>query len=143
MVQIIKITSDLYDFVLSFKKRKGEAHHQIGSSTKNQPVSFTDRDRFLIVLLGFFVFWLPWIFSPRIMFLYHYSPSVPFLCLSLGYQIDLMLRLKKSRYIGFTILALVVVGFLIVYPMITGVPLSREWFTKFFDFNLTKNPFGQ
>ena len=133
----------IYDFVLSFKKRKAEVPHQVGSATEKQPISFSDRDRFLIVLLGFFVFWLPWIFSPRIMFLYHYSPSIPFLCLSLGYQVDLMLRLRKSRFIGFTILGLVFAGFLLVYPMITGIPLEREVFSKFFDFSLTKNPFGQ
>ena len=131
----------IYDFLITFGKQKSnshEVHHSTGKA-----IVFTDRDRFLIVLLGFFAFWLPWIFSPRIMFLYHYSPSVPFLCLSLGYQIDLMLRFKKSRMIGLTILGLVLIGFLLVYPMLTGIPMSRDLFSKFFDFNLTKNPFGQ
>ncbi len=132
----------LYDFIFTFKSRKSQINHQV-PGPNSSAISFTDRDRFLIILLGFFVFWLPWIFSPRIMFLYHYSPSIPFLCLSLGYQVDLMLRLKKSRLIGFSILGLVVIGFLLVYPMITGVPLPRELFSKFFDFSLTKNPFGQ
>lgn len=133
----------LYDFIVSSKKRKSTIAHEMNTESHNQSIVFSDRDRFLIVLLGFFAFWLPWLFSPRIMFLYHYSPSVPFLCLSLGYQIDLMLRLKKSRIIGISILALVLIGFLLIYPMLTGIPLSREWFIKFFDFSLTKNPFGQ
>ena len=130
----------LYDFVLSYKKKNNSVSQEI--SHKHQFV-FNDRDRFFIVLLGFFVFWLPWIFSPRIMFLYHYSPSVPFLCLSLGYQVELMIRHRKSRLIGLSILGIVVIGFLIVYPMLTGIPMSRELFTKFFEFNLTKNPFGE
>lgn len=139
----------IYDFVLSFIKSRPNIH-QIHASQNDQAVVFSDRDRFLIVLLGFFVFWLPWIFSPRIMFLYHYSPSVPFLCLSLAYQVDLMVRHKqslstdkKSRLVGLSILALVFIGFLLVYPMLTGIPLSKEIFTKFFDLSLTKNPFGQ
>lgn len=100
------------------------------------------RDKYLIVLLGFFVFWLPWNFSPRIMFLYHYSPSIPFLCLSLGYQINLMFSVKNSRVVGFTILGLVLLGFFLVYPMLTGLPLNKEILVKFFDMNLTKNPFA-
>lgn len=132
----------IYDFILSYKKSKKVAV-PINNNISNSEISLSDRDRFVIILLGFFVFWLPWIFSPRIMFLYHYSPSVPFLCLSLGYQVDLMVRNRKSRLIGLSIIGLVVLGFLLVYPMLTGVPLSRDLFSKFFDFNLTKNPFGQ
>ena len=132
----------IYDFILSFMKGKKNHEEKINHSVKGQIV-FSNKDRFLIVLLGFFVFWLPWIFSPRIMFLYHYSPSVPFLCLSLGYQLDLMIRDKKSQVVGLIILGLIVGGFLLVYPMLTGIPLSRELFSKFFDFSLTKNPFGQ
>lgn len=133
----------IYDLLLKFRKPKSSSHHQINIPTKGSKIALTDRDRYLIVLLGFFVFWLPWIFSPRIMFLYHYSPSVPFLCLSLGYQLELMLRHKQSRIVGLTILSLVFIGFLLVYPMLTGIPLPKDIFTKFFDFNLTKNPFAQ
>ncbi len=131
----------IYDFVLSYRKSKNQNHQAVVNHRSG--ISYNDRDRFLIVLLGFFGFWLPWIFSPRIMFLYHYSPSVPFLCLSLGYQVELMIRQKNSRLIGLSILGIVVIGFLIVYPMLTGIPMSRELFSKFFEFNLTKNPFGE
>ncbi|TSC53175.1 MAG: glycosyl transferase family protein, partial [Microgenomates group bacterium LiPW_16] len=46
------------------------------------------RFQFSILLLGYFGFFLPWAFSPRIMFLYHYLPSIPFMCLALGYGLD-------------------------------------------------------
>lgn len=131
----------IYDLALSYKKTKKEIHSE--STTHHVGFSLNDRDRFVVILLGFFVFWLPWIFSPRIMFLYHYSPSIPFLCLSLAYQVELMVSNKKSRLIGLSILGLVFIGFLLVYPMLTGIPMSRELFTKFFDFSLTKNPFAQ
>lgn len=132
----------IYDFILTFKKSWSANTHQIYTSPKSSSITFTDRDRYLIILLGFFVFWLPWIFSPRIMFLYHYSPSIPFLCLSLGCQTDLMIRHKKSRIIGFSILGLIFAGFLLIYPMLTGIPLPKDIFNKFFDLSLTKNPFG-
>lgn len=132
----------IYDFILAFLRRPSEAQHPISVAEKTHLLNLNFRDKFLIILLGFFVFWLPWIFSPRIMFLYHYSPSVPFLCLSLGYQINLITLQKNSRWLGTIILLLIILGFLSVYPILTGIPLSKEIFVKFFDTNLAKNPFG-
>lgn len=96
----------------------------------------------LVSLLGFFVFWLPWAVSPRIMFLYHFSPSVPFLSLVLSYQIcNTCTRKKDLPYLG-VILALLTLGFIFVYPMLTGIPLQKNIMELFFRINLTKNPFG-
>jgi len=133
----------IYDFFLTLPLKKLKNHgHNVTTNHSGQGFSLNIRDKYFIVLLGFFVFWLPWIFSPRIMFLYHYSPSVPFLCLSLAYQINLMFTGKNSRMVGYVILALILIGFLLMYPMLTGVPLSKDVFVKFFDTNLTKNPFA-
>jgi dolichyl-phosphate-mannose-protein mannosyltransferase len=134
------IIISLYDLILSLIKRS-QNHEELNKETSG--ISLQDKDRLLIVLLGYFVFWLPWVFSPRIMFLYHYSPSIPFLCLILGYQINLMLNNKGSRGVGITILTLITLGFILVYPMLTGVALPKNYLVKFFDTNLTKNPFAQ
>lgn len=134
----------LYDFLLTLPLRNLKNHaHIVTANHSGQGFALNIRDKYFIVLLGFFVFWLAWIFSPRIMFLYHYSPSIPFLCLSLAYQINLMLSSKSNRTVGFVILGLIFFGFLLMYPMLTGVPLSKDVFVKFFDTNLTKNPFAQ
>lgn len=131
----------LWDFIQTFlKKRHTSNYHDLNPDQTT--FHFSDRDRYLIVLMGFFTFWLPWFFSPRIMFLYHFSPSVPFLCLSLGYQTNLMLKSKNSKLLGVAILGLVVLGFFIVYPMLTGIPLPKDILKYFFETNLTKNPFG-
>lgn len=132
----------IYDFTLEVRKKQTLNSHHISAAEKSHQFHLSLKDKYLIVLLGFFVFWLPWIFSPRIMFLYHYSPSVPFLCLSLGYQINLIMEQKNSKWLGIIILSLILIGFLIVYPILTGIPLSKEIFVKFFDTNLAKNPFA-
>lgn len=132
----------LYDWALTYFRKEYNTH-ETHLSHSNKGIILNLRSRFLIVLLGYFAFWLPWIFSPRIMFLYHYSPSVPFLCLALGYQVNLMISDKNSRIVGFTILGLVLFGFLLIYPILTGIPLPKEVFVKFFDLNLAKNPFAQ
>lgn len=93
----------------------------------------------LIPVIGFFFFWLPWSLSPRIMFLYHYSPSVPFLSLMLGFVIAGIY--KSNKELSYFLLTLIFLGFLIVFPFLTGIPLPSNLVQIFFMTNLTKNPF--
>ncbi|MBI2196321.1 phospholipid carrier-dependent glycosyltransferase [Candidatus Daviesbacteria bacterium] len=95
----------------------------------------------IIILLGFFAFWLPWTLSPRIMFLYHFSPSVPFLSLALGYQLNKLLIDKQGRKLALLLLFLIAISFILVFPYLTGIPLPRDIIELFFLTNLSKNPF--
>lgn len=95
----------------------------------------------LIILLGFLAFWLPWSLSPRIMFLYHFSPSVPFLSLALGYQLSVFLKDRKKRKMVIILLALIILSFILIFPYLTGVPLPRDFIKIFFLSNFSKNPF--
>lgn len=94
-----------------------------------------------IILLSFFIFWLPWALSPRIMFLYHFSPCVPFLSIILAYQLDLLTTHKKNYPLVLGILGAFLISFILIYPMLSGIPLPRSSIDLFFDFNLSKNPF--
>lgn len=96
----------------------------------------------LIVLTGYFSFWLPWAVSPRIMFLYHFSPSVPFLCLALAYQLDQMRDEKNYKLTLALIIGMIILSFLLLYPILTGLPIPKDLMLNFFRTNLTKNPFG-
>ncbi len=93
----------------------------------------------LVILCGYFLFWLPWIFSPRIMFLYHYTPSLPFLSLALSYQLNLISK-KNPKLIIF-ILAFIAINFILLYPFLIGIPIPKNLLNIFFWTNLTKNPF--
>lgn len=94
-----------------------------------------------IIILGFLIFWLPWAFSPRIMFLYHFSPSVPFLSLALGHQLSLDLKDKKRKKIVFMLLFLIILSFIFILPFLTGIPIPRNFVNLFFLSNMSKNPF--
>lgn len=94
-----------------------------------------------IILLGFFVFWLPWAISPRIMFLYHFSPSVPFLTLALGHQLNLFFENKKSRNFVIFLLLIMIINFILIYPFLVGIPTPKDFINLFFLTNLSKNPF--
>lgn len=102
----------------------------------------------LFIVLGYFSFILPWALSPRIMFLYHYCPTIPFLSLALSYQLSKLynsnnryfyLQGKKLVHLG---LILIFLGFIFVYPILIGIPLPKNILELFFFTNLTKNPFG-
>ncbi len=94
-----------------------------------------------IIILGFLIFWLPWALSPRIMFLYHFSPSVPFLSLALGYQLSLGLKDKQTRRLSIILLILMAVSFALIFPFLTGIPIPKYFINLFFLTNLSKNPF--
>lgn len=95
----------------------------------------------IIILLGFFAFWLPWAASPRIMFLYHFSPSVPFLSLALGYQLNKLLENRGTKNYALLSLVLIILSFILVFPFLTGIPIPRDSIKLFFLTNSAKNPF--
>ena len=101
----------------------------------------TRSKKLFIIILGFSIFWLPWALSPRIMFLYHFSPSVPFICIALGYQLGISLRNYKNRKIVYLLLGLCTVSFILIFPFLTGIALPKELVKWFFVTNITKNPF--
>lgn len=94
-----------------------------------------------IIVLGFFVFWLPWAVSPRIMFLYHFSPSVPFLALALGHKLSLFFESNTNRRFAIILILFMFVTFILTYPFLVGIPLPKNLVDLFFLTNLSKNPF--
>lgn len=82
------------------------------------------------VLLGYYIFWVPWIFSPRIMFLSHYLPSIPFMAVSLGFFLN---KLDKAgyRYVALSILALFIFAFFYFYSITSGYPIEISKIDKF------------
>lgn len=80
------------------------------------------------VIFSYFIFFVPWLISPRIMFLYHYLPSIPFLAIATGFLLKKMPKLIAP----FLLIALVL--FIYFYPHWTGITipqsldLSYYWF---------------
>jgi len=83
-----------------------------------------------LILLGYFVFWIPWIFSPRIMFLYHYLPSIPFLAVSAGVFLASIYK-TKFKLVSILILLVIIAAFIYLFPISTGLPIKPESIDKF------------
>lgn len=82
--------------------------------------------RYLLITYSFL--FLPWLLSPRIMFLHHYLPALPLLCLILA---KVLFDLKNKLLIT-SFLLLVTSIFIFFYPLNTAIPLPsnilKYWF---------------
>ncbi len=86
-------------------------------------VALRREQRALPLLAGYLAFWAPWLASPRIMFIYHYLPSLSFLYIALAWVV-ITARLKR----GVTELLIVAgIAFALIYPYVTALPVGPPW----------------
>ncbi|MCL2051538.1 MAG: phospholipid carrier-dependent glycosyltransferase [Lachnospiraceae bacterium] len=72
--------------------------------------------------------YLPWFFVSRITFIYHYFPASLFMILMIGYTLNQIAAFRPwGRKIVYAYLALAVIVFVIFYPVISGIPFSRDY----------------
>jgi predicted membrane-bound dolichyl-phosphate-mannose-protein mannosyltransferase len=88
------------------------------SVTTSLIYAYLERNKKLaLIVFCYVIFFVPWALSPRIMFLYHYLPSVPFLAISSGY---ILRRFPKIIPAYFLICLLLFVYF---YPHWAGLKI--------------------
>jgi predicted membrane-bound dolichyl-phosphate-mannose-protein mannosyltransferase len=80
--------------------------------------SYLEKNKNLaFVVFAYLIFFVPWALSPRIMFLYHYLPSVPFLAIASGYV------LRRFPKIMFAYLFICLLFFIYFYPHYAGLKI--------------------
>lgn len=93
-------------------------------------VSITKGNKgFLFIVLAYASFFLPWAFSPRIMFLYHYLPAVPFMIIALSWFLNLLWDKGQKKLVK-VFLLVVVFTFVFYFPLWIGLPIP-SWWTQF------------
>lgn len=86
--------------------------------------AYIERNKKLgFVVFSYLIFFVPWALSPRIMFLYHYLPSIPFLAIATGYI------LRRNPKLTFYFLVPTLVLFLYFYPHWAGLQIPL-WLDK-------------
>src|SRR3989339_589917 len=85
---------------------------------------------YLLVLAGYFIFWLPWIFTPRVLFFYHYLSSIPFLSIALGLTLAKLFG-TKLVFISILILGIFIAVFFYFYPISSGWPIEVAAIEKY------------
>ena len=89
-------------------------------------IAFIERNKKLgFVVFSYFVFFASWAASPRIMFLYHYLPSIPFMAIGIGF---ILKRFPKIIIPFFTISLIV---YLFFFPHLAGLQVP-EWLDKMY-----------
>src|SRR3989344_5421848 len=88
------------------------------------------KKEYVFLLLGYFIFWIPWIFSPRIMFLYHYLPAIPFLAISLGVVLAEIWK-TRFKFISIIVIVIFTAGFFYFYPITSGWPIEPKAIDSF------------
>lgn len=88
--------------------------------------------------LGFLIFcyaivWMPWQFSPRIMFFYHYAPAVPIMSIITALMlVRISSKYKSSRLIITSLVIGIELVFLMLYPLNTGLHMNPGYFEAVF-----------
>jgi len=89
----------------------------------------------LFVLVAYLSFYLPWvIYQPRIMFIYHYLPSLAFAILALAYGIHIMWQARWGRVGAVVYLTGAFLTFAYLYPHLAAVPVPSWLFESYFWF---------
>jgi dolichyl-phosphate-mannose-protein mannosyltransferase len=98
-------------------------------------LAFTRRNRgYALVVLAYLLQWVPWAFSPRIAFLYHFYVNIPLIAICNTVMMQWMLeRLggwdpKAVRWIVAGYLVLVALAFIYFFPILASIPiLQSHW----------------
>ncbi|MBI4802263.1 MAG: phospholipid carrier-dependent glycosyltransferase [Elusimicrobia bacterium] len=96
---------------------------------------FMRRREHRLLLTAYFMLWAPWLLAPRLMFFYHYTPAVPFLCILLAWLVENLrnpgspdyfnVRGGKALAWGITVLAFL--WFALFYPLHTALPVPERF----------------
>jgi dolichyl-phosphate-mannose--protein O-mannosyl transferase len=83
----------------------------------------------LFILIGFFGFYLPWLFYPTRagFFFYYFLPTVPFYLLGLSHVLDRLMSSKPGKCLAYLYLAAVLAAFLLYSPLLYGFPASVKY----------------
>lgn len=82
----------------------------------------------IVLVFSYFVMFAPWAASPRIMFLYHYLPSVPFMAIILS---ALLCRLKWVIVPA----VIIFISFIYFYPHWTAIFVPEWWDKSYYWFS--------
>lgn len=86
------------------------------------------------LIFCYFVVWLPWVLSPRIMFFYHYTPSVPLLSIFCALMMRRLWRQGSvlARTIALSFVVLTALTFLVLFPLNTALSMPQSYFETIF-----------
>lgn len=98
---------------------------------------FREKDRNAgFLLVGYLSQYAPWFLVSRVVFIYHYFPSVSFVTVMLGYGLYRLANWqeawKKQCKIGIYVYVAIAIGlFVLFYPVLSGLAIQPEYAEKY------------
>lgn len=94
---------------------------------------FVKKDRKAAFLsVGYLSQYAPWFKVTRVVFIYHYFPSVPFVTVMVGYSMYLIVKkYPKAKKLAYIYTALAVGLFAMFYPVLSGTPTTVHYVTTY------------
>lgn len=92
-------------------------------------IAITNKDKRMVVVFIAIAFqYIPWVLVPRITWIYHYFSTTPFMMLAIVYLIkNLMEAFPKTKYWIYGYLGVVLILFVVFYPVISGFEVSTQY----------------
>ena len=78
----------------------------------------------LIFILSTFI---PYVFIGRLMFMYHYFITLPFVMLAIVFLIKWITEKLKNDRVYYGYIALIIITFILFYPVVSGMPIESEY----------------
>lgn len=81
-----------------------------------------------VFFIGLLANYLPWVLVPRCTFIYHFFATVPFILMSTVYLLERVEEQHPSlSSIKWVWLCIAVGLFILLYPGLSGLPITKEW----------------
>lgn len=92
-------------------------------------IALTKKDKKMAIIFVAIAFqYLPWVLVPRITWIYHYFSTTPFMMLAIVYVIkNLLEAFPKTRYWIYGYLGVVIILFIMFYPVLSGFQASTDY----------------
>ncbi len=83
----------------------------------------------LFILIPFLLLWLPYTLISRILFIYHFTPELPFMIFAITYWLHALWykKIVITRILTISFLIFTAFLFFLFYPVISGYPVAYEY----------------
>ena len=82
---------------------------------------------YAFILVFILCSWLPYLFIGRVMFMYHYFPTLPFVMLAITAFIKWITEKIKNNSVYLFYVAIVILMFICFYPVISGMLTNSDY----------------
>lgn len=85
------------------------------------------KKEYLFILVFILCTWLPYLFIGRVMFMYHYFPTLPFIMLAIVALVKFITEKIKNNSFYLFYVAIVILLFVCFYPVISGMLTTTDY----------------